>query len=55
MKTKNGEKRMIDNNVSKCLVCGVPTRCIVSIKMKATPVCDVCCRTITKQTVLEDL
>lgn len=47
--------QQLEDVVPKCLVCGIPTRCIVNIKMKAVPVCDECCRTITKQTVLEDL
>lgn len=46
---------MIENNVPKCRMCNKPTRCVVQINFRAIPICDECCRTITKQTVLEKI
>jgi hypothetical protein len=36
----------------KCRLCNRETKVIVNIDFKAVPVCDPCCLTITKQTVV---
>ena len=38
-----------------CIVCGEETNVIVGINLKAVHVCQKCCTTITKQTVMSDL